>query len=143
MKLGMFDPSENVPYAQIPYEINDQASHHDLAIETSRRSMVLLKNEDKILPLDTNDYKTIAVIGPPNADDRFPLLGNYSGTPSKYVTALEGIQNQVGNSSRIYYAKGCEIFEEKTEELAAVGDRLKEAVSAAKKIRPSHCMCWS
>lgn len=132
MKLGMFDPIEEVKYAQIPYEINDQNSHHDLAIDVARRSIVLLKNENNILPLRMEELKNIAVIGP-NANDPTMLLGNYNGTPSKTVTPLQAIQDITSNKSRVYYAKGCEIVDEKTEDLAAGSDRIAEAISAAKR----------
>lgn len=106
-QLGMFDPPERVPYAQIPYEVNDCEEHRKLALEMARESMVLLKNEGGLLPLK-KDLKAIAVIGP-NADSKKVLLGNYNGMPSKYVTALEGIRAKVSPQTRVYYAKGCEL----------------------------------
>ncbi|NLX70717.1 MAG: glycoside hydrolase family 3 protein [Clostridiales bacterium] len=106
-QLGMFDPPERVPYAQIPYEVNDCEEHRQLALEMARESMVLLKNEDGLLPL-SKDLNTIAVIGP-NADDKKVLLGNYNGTPSKYVTALEGIRSKVSPKTKVIYAEGCDI----------------------------------
>ncbi|MFC1841173.1 glycoside hydrolase family 3 protein, partial [Thermodesulfobacteriota bacterium] len=78
-KLGMFDPPEMVPYAQIPYEKNNAPEHGKLALETARQSIVLLKNEGAVLPLSKN-LKKVAVIGP-NADSYDVLLGNYNGTP--------------------------------------------------------------
>ncbi|MBM7582102.1 beta-glucosidase [Caldicoprobacter guelmensis] len=106
-KLGMFDPLERVPYAQIPYEVNDCEEHRKLALEMARESMVLLKNEGGLLPL-RKDLKAIAVIGP-NADNKKVLLGNYNGMPSKYVTALEGIRAKVSPHTRVYYAQGCDL----------------------------------
>ncbi|MDI3508871.1 MAG: beta-glucosidase [Clostridiales bacterium] len=107
MRLGMFDPPEMVQYAHIPYEVNDSPEHRELALETARQSIVLLKNEKNILPL-SKKLKTIAVIGP-NADDLDVLLANYFGTPSKYVTPLEGIKNKVSPDTKVLYAKGCEV----------------------------------
>ncbi len=78
-KLGMFDPPSIVPYAQIPYSVNDSPAHRELALETARKSIVLLKNENHALPL-SKSLKTIAVIGP-DADDVGVLLGNYNGDP--------------------------------------------------------------
>lgn len=132
MKLGMFDPQEEVPYTQIPYEVNDQPSHHQLAIDAARRSMVLLNNREKTLPLNADKLKTVAVIGP-NAADADALLGNYHGTPSRTVTPLEAIQTVMSDKGRVYYAKGCEIMKEKAEELSATHDRIAEAVSAAQR----------
>ncbi|HDQ44973.1 MAG TPA: glycoside hydrolase family 3 protein [bacterium] len=104
IRLGMFDPPERVAYARIPFEKNDCEAHRALSVRAARESLVLLKN-DGLLPLK-RDIKTIAVIGP-NADNRFVLLGNYNGTPSKSVTVLEGIQNKVGKNTRVLYARGC------------------------------------
>ncbi len=88
-RLGMFDPPTMVPYAQIPYEVNDCEEHRQLALQVARESMVLLKNQGHFLPLV--GVKSIAVIGP-NAHDKEVLLGNYNGTPSRSVTPLEGIR---------------------------------------------------
>src|ERR1022692_3180215 len=78
-KLGMFDPPEMVRWAQIPYSVNESAEHQELALEAARKSIVLLKNEGGVLPLDRKT-KTIAVVGP-NADSVEVLLGNYNGEP--------------------------------------------------------------
>lgn len=106
-RLGMFDPPELVRYAQIPYSVNDSPEHRELALKTARESIVLLKNENYLLPLK-KDLKSIAVIGP-NADVVKVLLGNYEGTPSKAVTPLEGIRQKVSSSTKVLYAKGCEL----------------------------------
>jgi len=106
-RLGMFDPPEHVPYAQIPYEVNDCPAHRALALEAARKSIVLLKNEGGLLPL-SKDLGAIAVIGP-NADDVQVLLGNYNGMPSQAVTPLEGICRKLLPSTALYYAQGCEI----------------------------------
>lgn len=96
-----------VPHAQIPYEVNDCSEHRALALQAARESVVLLKNEDGLLPLDV-DIDRIAVIGP-NADDLMVLLGNYNGTPSRAVTPLEGIRRRISPTTKLYYARGCEI----------------------------------
>ncbi|MBW9172409.1 glycoside hydrolase family 3 C-terminal domain-containing protein [Clostridium estertheticum] len=132
MKLGMFDDPTNVPFAKIPYEENDSKEHLELALDVSRRTMVLLKNEDNILPLDKNKIKSIAVIGP-NANSRDALIGNYYGTSSKYVTVLEGLQQAVNQDTRVYYAQGCHLFKDKVENLAMPEDRIAEAVSVAQR----------
>jgi beta-glucosidase len=108
-RLGMFDPPEQVPYTQIPYEIIDSPEHRELALRAARESIVLLKNEDGLLPL-RKDLDSIAVIGP-NADDLQALLGNYSGTPVKAVTPLEGIRKKISPSAKLYYAPGCELVD--------------------------------
>ncbi len=115
-KLGMFDPDEKVPYANIPYKVVDCQKHRDLALEAAKKSIVLLKNEkpcqtsrQKILPL-SKDIKTIAVIGP-NADDIDVLLGNYNGYPANPITPLKGIKEKVSPRTRVIYARGCDAAE--------------------------------
>ncbi|MHB1001717.1 MAG: glycoside hydrolase family 3 C-terminal domain-containing protein [Armatimonadota bacterium] len=123
-RLGMFDPEEMVPYAQIPYEVNDCYDHRKLALKTAQESIVLLKNADNMLPL-SKDLKSIAVIGP-NAVSLDVLIGNYFGTPSKFVTPLDGIRAKVSPDTRVYYAKGCEVVgnsKEEFAEAAAAADR--------------------
>ncbi|MEZ4519309.1 MAG: glycoside hydrolase family 3 N-terminal domain-containing protein [Chloroflexota bacterium] len=103
-KLGMFDPPEEVPYAQIPYEIVNCKDHQELALQAARKSIVLLKNEEDLLPL-SKDIASIAVIGP-NADYVESLLGNYHGTPADPTTPLAGIRRKLSPSTKIYYAQG-------------------------------------
>ncbi len=122
-RLGMFDPQERVPYAKIPYSVNDCAAHRALALETARESMVLLKNENDFLPLDKKDIKSIAVIGP-NADSVAVLCANYMGTPSKAVTALEGIRGKT--AAEVIYARGCKVMK-------PIDGGVEEAVAAARK----------
>ncbi|NLY88642.1 MAG: glycoside hydrolase family 3 protein [Firmicutes bacterium] len=107
-KLGMFDPPSIVPLAGTPYEVNDAEDHRRLALEAAVKSIVLLKNENSLLPLDRSKIRTIAVIGP-NADNKRVLLGNYHGTPSRYVTALAGIREAAGPGINVIYAEGCEL----------------------------------
>jgi beta-glucosidase len=100
IKLGMLDPPEAVLYSNIPISDNDSEPHRQLALQTARESLVLLKNEKDLLPIGKR-YGTIAVIGP-NADNVDPLLGNYNGTPSRPVTVLDGIRKRFSNSTVIY-----------------------------------------
>lgn len=109
-KLGMFDPPEMVKYAQIPIEKNDSEEHRQLSIKAAQESIVLLKNENNLLPLKKN-LKKIAVIGP-TADSYQMLLGNYNGTPSKYVTPLQGIINKVEKNTGVVYETGCNLVAE-------------------------------
>jgi beta-glucosidase len=106
-KLGMFDPPEMVPFAQIPYEVNDSPKHRELALRTAYESMILLKN-DGLLPLDKSQVKTIAVIGP-NADSVEVMLGNYNGVPSQPVTPLAGLRNKLEPDAEVLYVKGSNI----------------------------------
>lgn len=103
-RLGMFDADEKVAYAQIPYDVVDSKKHKDLALEATRKSIVLLRNEKNLLPL-SKDLKSVAVIGP-NADQWLMLLGNYNGVPSDPVTPLRGIREKVGSATKVIYARG-------------------------------------
>jgi beta-glucosidase len=108
-RLGMFDPPEQVPYAQIPYKVINAPEHQALALQAARESMVLLKNEGSLLPL-FKDLDSIAVVGP-NADHLSVLAGNYNGTPVKAVTPLEGIRRKLSPATKLYYAQGCDLVD--------------------------------
>ena len=129
IRLGMFD--EHTEYDDIPYEVNDCKEHHEAALHGAEESMVLLKN-DGILPLAADQLKTVAVIGP-NADSREILKGNYNGTASVSYTLLDGIREALGEDVRIYYSEGAHLFRENVESLAEADDRIKEAVTVARK----------
>ena len=105
LKMGQFDPDEMVSFTKIPYAIVDSDEHKQLALEAARKSMVLLKNDNKILPL-SKDVKKVAVIGP-NANDIDVLLANYNGIPSNPVTPLKGIKQKLPNAE-VMYSLGCE-----------------------------------
>jgi beta-glucosidase len=109
MKLGQFDPDGTTPYAKIPYSVVDSKEHQTLSLEAARKSIVLLKNENAILPL-SKDVKKVAVIGP-NADDMEVLLGNYTGYPSNPKTPLQGIREKLP-AAEVKYAQGCAVAEQ-------------------------------
>lgn len=128
--LGMFD--EEAEYNDIPYEVVDSNEHRQLAEKASRKSLVLLKN-DQLLPLDKEKLSSIAVVGP-NANSRTALIGNYAGTPSRYYTVLEGIQDAVGEDVRVYYSEGSHLYRNNIEGgLAKEHDREKEAEIIAER----------
>src|SRR5262249_5162734 len=79
------------------------------AAEAARRSIVLLKNDAGILPLDRSRLKSVAIIGP-NADRAH--LGGYSDDPGHTVSILDGIRNKVGNSVKVNFAQGCKTHEQ-------------------------------
>lgn len=108
-ELGMFDTGN--PWESLSYDDVATPAHKRLSREMAARSMVLLKNNG-ILPLG-KEIRTIAVIGP-NANDRDVLLGNYNGTPSQWITMLDGIERNVAEDVRVYYAKGCDVVAKET-----------------------------
>jgi len=107
-KLGVFDPDEENPYSKIPYSIVNNETHQTQALQMARESIVLLKNNKKLLPLQKT-IKNLAVIGP-NANDAEILLGNYNGEPNHIITPLEGIQKALVNTN-VMYAKGCNVID--------------------------------
>jgi len=101
--VGLFDdPYVDPAYAE---QICDCNEHRLLALKAAQKSIVLLKNNKNILPLE-KDIKSIAVIGP-NANER--RLGGYSGKEIKVVTPLEGIKNRAPKNLTINYAQGCDV----------------------------------
>ena len=109
-ELGMFDPAEMLPWANIPASNISSEEHDILATQAARESMVLLENKG-VLPL-SKSIKTLAVIGP-NADDVELLNGNYGGTPTKehQHSLLSGIKAAVPGAN-IIYRKACELNDE-------------------------------
>ncbi len=103
-RLGLFDhPYVNVNAAA--HALNTPA-HQKVALQTALEEMVLLKNQNDLLPLDLSKYKTIAVIGPDAAQVH---LGGYSRQPFHEVSVLQGIRNYVGDRARVVYSEGCKI----------------------------------
>ncbi len=109
-KMGLFDPEEEVPYTKIPFSIVGADEHNTLARKAAQESIVLLKNEDQLLPLRKEQVKKIAVIGP-NADNWESLVGNYHGTPIQPVTFLEGVKNKVEPEIEVLYSEGSHLDE--------------------------------
>ncbi|WP_298767174.1 beta-xylosidase [uncultured Polaribacter sp.] len=128
-KLGLFDTK--------PKEIDTKTvnvgkkEHQDFSYEMAKKAIILLKNENNVLPLDLSKIKSLAVIGP-NAHENKPkkgtysLLGGYSGLPPYYVSALDGIKAKVGDKVKINYAKGCDL-------LSNSKAGFPKAIAAAKK----------
>ena len=126
--LGMFDETE---YDGLNYLDVETKENLSVARRASDESIVLLKN-DGILPIDTNKTKVISVIGP-NADSRACLVGNYYGTSSEYITALEGIRSAAGEDMRILYSDGCDLSNTKPDVLSREYHRIAEAEAIMKR----------
>jgi beta-glucosidase len=103
-RLGTFDPAEKVKYRQIPENILEAPAHKDHALKMARQSIVLLKNNEGMLPL-LKSLKHVAVIGP-NADNKIAQLGNYNGFPTKNVSVLEAIKEKLGPQASVFYDEG-------------------------------------
>lgn len=123
-RLGMFDPIEMVPFSKIDSSALEKDVHKAHALKMAQQSIVLLKNENNVLPLK-KEIKKIAVLGP-NADDKKVLLGNYSGTPSKIISVLDGIKEKLGDGVEIYYEPVMTWTKEKTP-MKTVVDKVKDA----------------
>ncbi|MGA2183805.1 MAG: glycoside hydrolase family 3 N-terminal domain-containing protein [Bryobacteraceae bacterium] len=107
-RLGLFEnPYVDPDYAR---KITNSPEHRQLAERTAEEAIVLLKNNDNLLPLDLTKLKTIAVIGPNAADVH---LGGYSREPAHGVSILDGIRERVGTAAKVVYAEGSRITEGK------------------------------
>ena len=109
-ELGEMDDPADVEWTRIPYSVVACQRHDSLALELARKSMTLLVNKDNALPLKRNSGITVAVMGP-NANDSVMQWGNYSGTPARTITALDGIRAALGKKDRLIYVKGCDVVE--------------------------------
>jgi len=116
MRLGLFENSTADPDKAERASLDPKAA--DLALETARQGIVLLKNQGDLLPL-RKDLKSVAVIGP-NADHLRNQLGDY--TPQvilqHVVTVLEGIRNKVGPGTKVEYARGCDVDDPADQDIA-------------------------
>jgi beta-glucosidase len=134
---GLFDdPYVSADYAE---KITNSAEHQKLALQAAHEAIVLLKNQDNLLPLAKGKYKHIAVIGPNAAEMH---LGGYSNQPGRGVSVLQGIKTKVGSSAEVLYAEGCKITESLPDwdaDKVVLGDpalnakRIEEAVKVAEK----------
>ena len=110
-KLGLF--GTDIKEAKTDTIVSAE-EHQEFAYEMAKKAMILLKNENNLLPLDKSEIKSLAVIGPNAHEERpkkgtYSLLGGYSGLPPYYVSVLDGLKNKVGDDIKINYAKGCDL----------------------------------
>lgn len=99
-RLGMFDPVARNPYASIGRKVIECSEHKAHAYNMARMSMVLLKNEGNILPLDSTKVRRIALVGP-NINNESTLLANYFGVPSEIITPYKSLKKRFGNRIQI------------------------------------------
>src|SRR6185503_4613439 len=105
--LGLFENPYVDPDRAV--RVTNSVEHRELAAEAARRSIVLLKNENNLLPLDRSRFRSIAVIGPNAARVH---LGGYSDDPGRGVSVLQGVTEKAGNQIKVSYAEGCKITQE-------------------------------
>jgi beta-glucosidase len=109
-KLGMFDPPERSKYGKLDRKVINCDKHRQLALKAAEKSIVLLKNDKGLLPLDSS-AKKITVVGP-GAANAHTLFGNYYGVSSRFVTVLEGVGEKVKDKYGINleYRQGCMMY---------------------------------
>lgn len=107
--VGLFDSPYQTDLAGADKEV-EKAENEAVALQASRESIVLLKNESELLPLDINQVKRIAVCGP-NADEEGYALTHYGPLAVDVTTVLEGIQAKVEGRAEVVHTKGCELVD--------------------------------
>ena len=107
--VGLFDAPYQTDLAGADEEVENPANE-DVALQASRESIVLLKNDQQTLPLDIDRIKTIAVCGP-NADEEGYALTHYGPLAVDVTTVLEGIQAKVEDKAEVLYTKGCDLVD--------------------------------
>lgn len=106
-KLGFYDDPDQNPYHNYGADSVHNDAHIALARKMAQQSMVLLKNDNNILPLIKSKYSSIMVVGP-NAASFDAMLANYSGVSNRVVNFVEGITGAVGPGTRVGYDLGCD-----------------------------------
>jgi len=124
-RLGMFDPVDMVKYAQIPFSVLEKKEHKEHALKMARESIVLLRNENGLLPINKN-VKKIALLGP-NADNANTQLANYNGEPSVVTTVLQGIKDKVGSSVEVFFSRATNFVDTAQQDFSKLIDSVKNA----------------
>jgi len=121
-KLGMFDPPKKDKWGKLGREVINCEKHRKLALKTAEKSIVLLKNNDNLLPLNS-DPKKIVVVGPAAANPH-TLFGNYYGVSSHFITILEGLADKVKDMFGINldYRQGCLMYSDNSKTLVHYGE---------------------
>jgi len=105
---GIFDHPYVADSGATERLVNSKA-HQQVALRAARESIVLLKNNQNVLPL-SKGIRSLAVIGP-NADDDSLTRYRYGPNGMNGVTVLAGIKNKLGERVKVNYARGCEIVD--------------------------------
>ncbi|RVU00977.1 glycosyl hydrolase [Mucilaginibacter limnophilus] len=109
-KLGFYDDNLNSAYASYNADSVRSAYHIELARKMAAESMVLLKNDNNVLPINKDKVKNIFVTGP-NAFNADVLLGNYRGISPEMVTFTEGITKAAGPGISVIYEIGSDLID--------------------------------
>ncbi|HEX6427297.1 MAG TPA: glycoside hydrolase family 3 N-terminal domain-containing protein [Niastella sp.] len=104
-KLGFYDGATATPFDKYGADSVSNAWHASLARTMAQQSMVLLKNDNQLLPINKKKYPQIMVLGT-NSASMDALLGNYHGVSNRAVSFLEGITNAVDAGTRVEYDLG-------------------------------------
>ena len=107
--IGLFDAPYQTDLAGADDEVEKEANEA-VALQTSRESVVLLKNTDNTLPLNIDKIKKIAVCGP-NADEEGYALTHYGPLAVEVTTVLEGIREKAQGKAEVLYTKGCDLVD--------------------------------
>jgi len=105
-KLGFYDDQAAVPFHNYGADSVHNEAHIAIARKVAQQSMVLLKNDKDVLPLNKANYRSMMIVGP-NAAALDPMLANYHGVSDKVVNFVEGITNAVGPGTSVDYDLGC------------------------------------
>ncbi len=111
-KLGLFGSKLKEAKSDT---IVSRPEHQEFAYDMAKKAIVLLKNENDLLPLNISKIKSLAVIGPNATEEKpnkgtYSLLGGYSGLPPYYISVLQGLTNKLDGKVKINYAKGCDLL---------------------------------
>lgn len=108
---GQFDNPYRKDLKQADVEVNSE-ENNEVSLRASRESIVLLKNQDNLLPLDIARIKRIAICGP-NADETSFALTHYGPLAVEVTSVLKGLKDKCSKKGiEIAYAKGCELVDE-------------------------------
>lgn len=107
--VGLFDHPYQTDLKGADEEV-EKASNEEIALQASRESIVLLKNDKNVLPLNASTIKKIAVCGP-NADEHSYALTHYGPLAVEVTSVLKGIQEKLEGKAEVLYTKGCELVD--------------------------------
>jgi beta-glucosidase len=137
IRLGELDPQERLPWHVLKPAIIDSPGHRSLALRAAQEAMVLLKNQDHLLPLDPRKLKRVAVIGP--CADVIQKNG-YNGRSQGSISALRGLQRALGKGCQVTFVAGGRVNSKPAKQVESkpnlpsdLAAELAKAVEAARK----------